>query len=265
MALTGTIGCPWEIDDTVLGSEWDSYDQGQQERAIALASATLTRLCGYRVGGCPVTVRPCKRSALSAYQAVAYWDVGHAGWITGAPVVFNGGTWVESCGCRTDCACTVLCSVELPGPVGAVQKVMLDGVQMDPDDYLVDGNHLLYVGAGDCVWPTCQDVTKPDTEVDTFSVTYLNGYPVDALGSVACAILALEYARAATSNTKCRLPTGVTSIVRQGISIDLAGGAFPNGLTGLQEVDTYIALWNPTALRQQTRVWSPDLPRTRVR
>ena len=35
-----------------------------QDRAPGLASATLRRLTGYRVGGCPITVRPCMQVLL---------------------------------------------------------------------------------------------------------------------------------------------------------------------------------------------------------
>ena len=74
---------------------------------------------------------------------------------------------------------------------------------------------------------------------------------------------AVEYARACTGG-KCRLPQGVTSIVRQGVSFEIEGGAFPNGFTGIREVDAWIALWNPDGLRQQAKVYSPDLKRPRL-
>ena len=57
-----TSGCPWPVDPACLGEKWDELDPEVQERATGLASATLRRLTGYRVGGCPVTVRPCKAS-----------------------------------------------------------------------------------------------------------------------------------------------------------------------------------------------------------
>ena len=71
-------------------------------------------------------------------------------------------------------------------------------------------------------------MTLADTEPDTFSVTYLNGYPVDGLGAYAAGVLAMEFAKACTGG-KCRLPAGVTSVARQGVSLQIATGAFPAG------------------------------------
>jgi hypothetical protein len=76
-------------------------------------------------------------------------------------------------------------------------------------------------------------------------------------------VLAMEYARAC-SGGKCRLPTGVTSVVRQGVSYTVAAGAFPGGVTGIREVDSFIALWNPDALRQTPKVWYPGIRAPRV-
>jgi hypothetical protein len=245
------------IDAACLSEDWDAIDVAVQDRSIALASATLRRLTGYRVGGCPITVRPCKKSCVGSLPT--YWDMRTAGWMP----LNMGGLWINSCGCTTDCSCVTLCEVELPGPIGAVTEVLVDGDVVDPDNYRIDGNRLVWVGAEVCPWPTCQDMSLPTTEVGTFAVTYLNSAPVDALGAYAAGVLAMEYARACAGG-KCRLPTGVTSIVRQGVSIDIASGAFPSGVTGIREVDAYIALWNPKALRQSTRVWSPDISPPRV-
>jgi hypothetical protein len=35
---------------------------------------------------------------------------------------------------------------------------------------------------------------------------------------------------------------------------------FPDGMTGIREVDAYLTSINPNALRQPPRVWSPDMP-----
>jgi hypothetical protein len=46
--------------------------------------------------------------------------------------------------------------------------------------------------------------------------------------------------------------------------MEIAGGAFPDGFTGIREVDAYIALYNPKAIRQRATVWSPDIKSPRV-
>jgi hypothetical protein len=222
-----------------------------------MASATLERLTGYRVTNCPITVRPCKAScagsASPAYLAMQ-------GWTGFLPHVAASGAWVNSCGCATDCSCTTLCEVRLPLPVGRVDKVMLDGVEIQSTEYVVTRDGIAWAGAGECPWPACQDLTKPDTQPGTFSITYLNGYPPDDLAAYAAGTMAMEFARACCGG-RCRLPSGVTAISRQGISISLVASAFPGGLTGIREVDSWVGLWNPQAIRQTSQVWSPDLVR----
>jgi hypothetical protein len=253
-------GCPWPIDPACLGDEWETLDQSIKDRSVALASSTLYRLTGYQVGGCPITVRPCKSGCIGEAIMPIYFS-GAGQWMR--PHIGISGLWVNSCGCTTDCSCTVLCEVDLPGPVGRVDEVAVDGIIIDPADYRVDNSTLVWVGDTDCPWPTCQDLSKPDTEPNTFSVTYLNSYPVDALGAYAAGTLAWEFAQACVGN-KCRLPATVTSISRQGVSMEIAAGSFPDGFTGIREVDAYIALWNPQAIRQRATVWSPDVHSPRV-
>jgi hypothetical protein len=260
--IPGYNGCSWPIDPACMDDEWGALDQSAQDRAAALASATLRRLTGYRVGGCPITVRPCKPGCAGMVLPSYYALAGPYG-LSWYPVNI-GGVWVNSCGCAASgCSCDVLCEIDLPAPVGEVYEVSVDGVVVPSTDYRVDGSTLLWTGAGDCPWPTCQDMTADPTDPGTFAVTYLNSYPVDQLGAYACGVLAMEFAQACAGNA-CRLPPGVTSVVRQGVSFDVTTGAFPGGATGIREVDAYIALWNPGGLRQSARVWSPDLPHVRV-
>lgn len=260
--ISGYNDCPWPVDPACFAADWAALPAEVQDRSRALASSTLRRLSGYRVGGCSITVRPCKASCASGMPS--YYDIaggyGSSGFY---PHINEAGMWVNSCGCSTDCGCSSLCEVELPGPVGEVYEVRVDGAVVPVADYRIDDNRLVWVGSGACPWPTCQDLSKPDTEVGTFSVQYLNSYPVDKSAQFAVATLAMEFARACTGN-KCRLPASVTSITRQGVSMEIATGSFPNGVTGIREVDAWIALWNPNNLRQQTGVWSPDMRRTRI-
>jgi hypothetical protein len=147
--------------------------------------------------------------------------------------------------------------------VGEVYEVTVGAEVVPTSDYRVDGSTLIWTGTGECPWPTCQDLSAKVGDPDTFAVEYLNSYPVDALGAYACAVLAMEYAAACQGNT-CRLPPGVTSVVRQGVAFEVTTGAFPGGMTGIQEVDSYLALWNPTSIRQGPSVWTPDIPGVRV-
>lgn len=241
-------GCPWPMDPACQTAEWNALDAPVRERSLALASSTLHRLTGYRVGNCPVVVRPTHRGSPCAFVPFTVSDL-----TAFHPGVDLHGRWVNGCGTSNE-----FCTITLPGPVGAVYEVKADGVVLDPADYRVEGTKIIWQGAGDCPWVIAQDVTLPDTEPDTLSVTYLNAYPVDSLGAYAVGVLAMEYAKACTGG-KCRLPSGVTSIARAGVSMEINPGMFPDGFTGIREIDSYIALWNPRGAKQPyaSRVFTP--------
>jgi hypothetical protein len=257
----------WPVDTSCYPNYAD-LDPTVQARAEALAVTTLRRLSGYRVGGCPVTVRPCRKGCADGCLPYPGWYAWYA-WYGASfwPSIDTMGNWINcGCGCGyADCSCDTVIEVELPPPVGRVDEVSLDGVVLDAGSYRVDnGNKLVYLGTGDG-WPRCQDMTAAVTEVDTFAVTYLNGYPPDGLAAAAAGTLAAEYAAACVGDT-CRLPVGVTALVRQGVSYTIAPGAFPGGVTGIADVDAWIMLWNPNGLKQAPQVWWPgrQLPRVQT-
>jgi hypothetical protein len=246
-------GCLWPMDPACQDETWQSYSPEVQQRARALASATLQRLVGGRVAECPVKVRPNPSRGV-CWAPPNYLDFHYGRTFT--PLNW-GGQWLNCVPCPPESK-----TVSLPAPVGRIDEVRVDGVVIPSSSYTVIENSLVWMGEGDAPWPSSQDVNKPDTEEGTFSVTYLNAYPVDSNGAYAVGLLALEFAKSCT-NGKCRLPSNVTNIVRQGVSMAVVTGAFPGGLTGIREVDAYIALWNPDKLRQAPTVWSPDMARAR--
>lgn len=246
-------GCLWPVDSACFTDAWDGYPEAVKDRALALASSTLVRLTGGRVGNCPITVRPCSARVCRNYFPP---DSVQPQFL---PLNW-GGVWMNVCNFGE---CIVDCEVPLPAPVGRIDEVKVDGAVIPATDYRVDGNRLVWTAVGECPFPDTQDLRLNDDAVGTFSVTYLNAYPVDSNGAYAAGILAAEYAKACTGG-KCRLPTGVTSVARAGVTYEISSGAFPDGFTGIREVDTYIALWNPKTLSHSSRVWYPGMntPRT---
>lgn len=238
--LPGYDGCLWPLDPACLTEEWDKYDDTVRTRATALASSSLYRLTGYRVGGCPVKVRPRPQRGLCAIP------LSYATALPYQPILLNG-LWRNA----TCPPCSDPRLVDLPSPVGEVSEVKVDGVVLPPSDYrIVDRHYLAWAGTGDPPWPGEQDYVVPDTEPGTFSVTYLNSYPVDSLGAYAAGLLAVEFAKACSSGgSKCKLPSNVISIVRQGVTYELSAGAFPDGKTSIREVDVFIEQWNPKGRR----------------
>jgi hypothetical protein len=238
----------WSCADPVW---FEDLDPALQRRAEALAWSTLRALTAYQVGNCPMTVRPCARRCL---QPSTWYDTGR----TLLDPTVRDGSWVNvSCGCTTPCSCSYVPTVVLPGPVGRVDEVIVDGVVLDPSSYRVDnGNELVRTDGQD--WPACQDMTADCGEPGSFCVTYVRGHVPDEVGCWVAGLLATEFAKACGGG-KCRLPAGVTQVTRQGVSFTIASGAFPGGLTGMREVDAYVLGFNPNHLTQPPTVSSPDL------
>lgn len=212
-------------------------------RAELFAQAAIRVLTGGQVGNCPVTVRPCVSGCAPA-----------------SPIMnpeIRDGRWYNTCGCPAErCSCSALTKIILKGPVGGIAGVYVDGSPVSPSYYRVDnGNELIRLGGPE--WPTRQDMTLPDTEVGTMAVTYYQGAVLDKTGEFVAGILAKEFLDACEGR-ECRLPFGVESLSRQGVNLDFSGGLFPGNRTGIEEVDIWVAAWNPYAQKSPSMVFSPD-------
>lgn len=231
--------CTWEADTECLGTTWDGYTPEVQERALMLATSALQSLTLNRVGTCPITIRPCPNTVACG---CSFW-----------PHMEADGRWYNNCGHRSPC--TPLGEIDLPGPVGYIDSLKIDGspVTLDDGDWRLDNGHLLvWQGAGESPIPTTQDLNKPDTEPGTWSITYSQSYPVALDGRIAVGLLAAEMAKACAPKGKCSLPRGVTSVVRNGVSFTLEAGLFPNGLTGIDLTDQFILKWVPAGTPNRT-------------
>lgn len=232
------------------------------ERAEALAAQTIRMLTGYKVGGCPIVLRPCSPRCIPSSWLIAPAGPGWSSPAWTFQPYISDGQWFNACGCRSDnCSCTHVQEIVLPSATAFIRSVKIDGAELAPAAYRVDdSNRLVRTDGG--AWPTCQDMNLNDGE-GTFIVEYQEGAPIDGLGAYAAGILAVEYAKACTGG-KCRLPNGVTSVVRAGVSLDISTGSFPTGMTGIREVDAYIQHWNPYGLPTGgAEVFSIDVPRGR--
>jgi hypothetical protein len=246
----------WPVDTSCV-SDWDSEDYTDAERAQAVAAAqqTLVMLTAGQVGGCPVTVRPCsERCRRRTWET--YPVAGPGGGAPWRPFLVSG-EWINiGCGHQSGCGCLGARELRL-GRASSVQQVMVDGAVLDPSAWRLDPGGLLVRTDGDS-WPLCQDMTAPDTETGTWSVTYTLGAPVDGLGALAAGALAGEYLQLCTGGP-CSLPDTVSQIQRQGVTITITPGAFPNGLTGIRQVDMYVQRYNPNKLARVSGVYSPDV------
>jgi hypothetical protein len=227
---------------------WGDLDDALLCKAMALAWDTLRVLSGGMVGNCPVLVRPCLSAPCNACASA------------GPRLIRTGDCetcWVNSACGQSGCSCSPLAEIVLPGPVAEVWQIKVDGVALPVDSYRIDnGNRLVRTdGQG---WPSCQHMGKGVDDEGTLAVWYVPGIVPDAAGLWAAGVLTCEFTKAC-SGGKCRLPSAVTSISRQGVSMELSTGMFPDGMTGIREVDAYLTSINPSAMRVRPMVWSPDL------
>ena len=238
----------------------------KMERSEALAWISLHRLSGGRIGVCPITVRPCAAS----YSAAGTWTAAPAGGIgpfypgstSWSPYINAQGAWVNGCGCTSGCGCgPALSEVILPGPVGRIVEVWLNGAVVNPSRYRVDNGNRLVATDPDLTWPASQNLMQDAHGTEAFSVTYYQGTPPTDVTLWAAGLLAVEFYKACTSDKSCRLPSGVRSITRQGVSYEIRTDMFEDGKTGIREVDTLISALNPYGLRSRPVVYSPDRAR----
>lgn len=242
---------------------WTPPDGAETEKvhiALALAWTNLQSLLGFSLAICPIEVRPCRqRCSGGVWQAFPV-----TGMSPFSPGINGAGQWVNNCGCAADpCSCSAVSEVVLPGPVGRIDEVRIDNVVLPKTAYRVDdGARLVRQDGG--VWPDCQDMNLPAGAPGTWTVRYFRGDAPTELDDWAAGLLAAEVYKALTGDKKCRLPSGVTNVVRNGVSLDLDSSALVMTSTGIPELDRYIATRNPYRLTQPSRVKSPDSRRARV-
>lgn len=242
--------CTWEAEPGCLSDKWAQYDADVQERALMLATSSLQMLTNYRVGTCPITIRPCPQTT----RCGCVWN----------PHIRNG-RWYNDCRHRS--SCEPLSEIDLPGPVGYIESLVIDGEVQDlGDNWRLDDGHLLvWQGGGTSPVPAFQDLNKPDTEVGTWSVTYSRSHRVGLDGRIAVAYLANEFAEACLPKGKCSLPKNVRSVTRLGVSFTIEAGLWPNGLTQIQMVDAFILKWVPPGSPTRTaQVFDPRRVRART-
>lgn len=233
------------------------------ERSEAFAWSTLAALTAYQIGQCPITVRPCALGCLPAgYYQAAPVRGGHTGALPAGTIgmmnpYITGGRWVNGCGCRTSCSCTALSEVILPGPVGRITAVWVDGFQLPRSAYRVDNGNRLVRLDGD-TWPVCQDMTRGDQ--DGFSVQYYRGAAPNAMTRAAAGALAAEF-YAGCEGENCRLPDNLVRMNRQGEAYEFS----PTDFEDILEVKAVVMIYNPYGLKSRPTVTSPDTINTRMR
>jgi hypothetical protein len=240
---------PWPVGCV----DWTGVNPAATGQAVAASSEWLWALSGRQFGSCPVLLRPC-RDDCPIGSGGWWWD----GWSWPADRYTPG--WLGfACGsCAGPCSCSSMSSIRFRHPVQAVTTVLIDGVELPASGYaLYDGNRLVRV---DGTWPACQDWQVPVSGAGAWSVTVVYGFPVPQLGELAMGEAAREFGLACTTGATCRLPSRVSSVVRQGVTQNFATlkELIDAGATGLPIVDQFIDAVNPGRIRQRVGIWNPD-------
>lgn len=248
------------------GAEWLAQQPADMvERAEVFAWSMLASMCAYQIATCPVTVRPCASScftrsswmeAVVGGASTAGLPVARLGGTTFTPFL-TGGNWVNGCGCSGDCGCSAISEVILPGPVGDVVEVRIDGVEQPKSSYRVDDGNRLVSLDPDRPWPLCQDMALDPDELGSFTVTYYQGAAPSTLTSYAAGVLANEYLLACRSDPKCRIPRNATTVTRGGTTVVLEPD-LRKALLRIPEVATVVDIFNPHGLKSAPRVLSPS-------
>lgn len=238
------------------------------------ASEFLWKATGRRLGpGCPVIVRPCRKSCADSYGR--YFNQGQflgSGYqFTGGfvPYMVNGDMRnAVLCGCSHNCHCgPELCDIILPGPIFDIVQVDINGDILAATEYrTIDGVRLRRMtntatGENDC-WPSCQDLTKNPGLDNTFSVTYRTGLSLSNMAHAAVTQLTAHFIRGCGGGCGCGVGTrqNLQRLSRQGVDLEFADPqqVFTDGRTGIDIVDWFIRGENPYGLGSQLRVLSPD-------
>lgn len=252
--------CRWTEEELEAQRE-DEVMGPKIEVAEAFAWSLLAALTLYRIGTCPVTVRPCAarcapagsyRSAVVRGSGASALPVGTIGMLN--PYI-SGGRWLNACGCGPrDCGCEALSQVILPGPVGSIISVRLDGEEVPRSAYRVmNGDRLVRLDGED--WPACQDMAASDE--DGFSVTYYRGAAPNILTRAAAGVLANEFLLACDGDDACRLPYNVTNVSRQGETYEFDNGV-EESAASIPQVAAVLRIFNPNGLKSPVIVASPD-------
>jgi hypothetical protein len=229
-----------------VGSDLDVFEEAASASSQVLFELTMRQWAGT----CSQTVRPCQTQTPCGFQVLSRGHVVGYGW--------NGLDWGVACGCTPESKIT------LAGyPVREILEVKIDGVTLDPSEYdLKDHRSLVRMNGG--VWPACQRIDLEDTDEGTWSVRYSYGQNPPWIGQMAARELACEIYKAcdAELGLECALPSGVTSLTRQGVTIErnpFTAWGRQEGIwkTGLPYVDLFLNTYNPAGIRRRPVIVTP--------
>ena len=250
------VNCEWPVDRSclpVINPEDPERDAKyvRLQAAVDTAVGVLWALTGRQFGCQSLTARPCPG------WDDPEWDDYSPGLRAAATPVMLGGSWFNvPCG-PGGCSPDGPGNVRLPGPVAEVVEVEVDGQVIDPSSYRLEGDRLYRAGGER--WPS-QNMNLPLGEPGTWGVRYKRGVTPPPGAATVVGQLALEFWNVCEPGVACRLPRRWQSVTRQGVTVTKADPTdiLAQGRTGLAEIDTWVAAYNPNGLVRPSFVVSAD-------
>lgn len=224
MALLSELWCPWPVDEEACGLT--ELDPGSDLfiRSVATASSIMTRLSAYTVGLCETELRPlglCRE-------------------------------------CRSWC-CGGTDGIYLRGQFGLnvwdVTRVRLGDVEYPDSTWRFERETRMLWRALPDVWPSRDDKGSHAGAGAAFVVDVTQGVPPDPWALDVAARLTRELYMSCTGG-KCRLPSNVTTVTSQGITVKLRTDEI---VTFIPELAAWVHGVNPHNARLPGAVMSPEL------
>lgn len=150
--------------------------------------------------------------------------------------------------------------VELDPPVVSIESVLIAGVSVDQALWRQENNYLVRQDGLD--WPRTQNMIAPLGAADTWSVQYTRGLPVSPYGQLATGKLICYLGTQIKNGGPCAVPYNTSRVTRGGVTVE-RDTKNAQKVTGVTEVDRWLAMVNPNNLQQEPVIWSPDVPRHR--
>jgi len=224
MALVDELSCPWPVDTESCGLTDLDPETPLFIQSVAAASSIMTRLSAYTIGTCEAELRPlnlCRE-------------------------------------CRTWC-CGGADSIYLKGPFG-IDVWDVTRVRLGADEYLANTwrfdkeTRLLWRVPPD-VWPQRDEKWSAAGEGEAFVVNAIVGVPADAWALDVASRLVKELYASCTGG-KCRLPSNVTTVTSQGITVRLRDDEVNHFIP---ELAAWVNAVNPHGARLPAIVMSPEV------
>lgn len=226
------------------------------DSSVLAASQFMWAATGRQFGLCTVILRPlCINQCPDDCTGLS--DSGYG--FPWTPLHQASGEWTNVTCTQSNCTCVNLCEVPLPYPICSVDEVLIDGVVVPNTEYsVINFNKLVRAKDAGC-WPECNNLSLPNTEVGTWSITMTYGRPVPELVRLATAEFACQLIKKCVGRP-CDLPQRIQSISRQGMNATFLDPMefMRDGMTGIFLVDLAIKTYNPHKLYKKPAVVSPD-------